>query len=82
MLRELGNNGIGYATFAQVANQQTIRVVPIDGVAPGTGNYPFQRQLFYVYKNPPNPAVKNPAVKAFLGYATSPEGREAMLAGN
>ena len=77
LLRELGNNGIGYATFAQVANQQTIRVVPIDGVAPGSGNYPFQRQLFYVYKNPPNPAVK-----AFLGYATSPEGREAMLAGN
>jgi phosphate transport system substrate-binding protein len=77
LLRELGNNGIGYATFAQVANQQTIRVVPIDGVAPGTGNYPFQRQLFYVYKNPPNPAVK-----AFLGYAVSPEGRQAMLAGN
>jgi phosphate transport system substrate-binding protein len=77
LLRELGNNGIGYATYAQVANQQTVRVVPIDGVSPGTANYPFQRELFYVYKNPPNAAVK-----AFLGYATSPEGREAMLAGN
>ena len=77
LLRELGNNGIGYATYAQVANQQTVRVVPIDGVAPGTANYPFQRQLFYVYKNPPNSAVQ-----AFLGYATSPEGRQAMLAGN
>ncbi|HLO48845.1 MAG TPA: phosphate ABC transporter substrate-binding protein [Kamptonema sp.] len=77
LLRELGNNGIGYATYAQVANQQTVRVIPIDGVAPGTANYPFQRQLFYVYKNPPNPAVQ-----AFLGYATSPEGRQAMLAGN
>jgi phosphate transport system substrate-binding protein len=77
LLRELGNNGIGYATFAQVANQQTVRVVPIDGITPGSGNYPFQRQLFYVYKNPPNPAVK-----AFLGYATSPEGIQAMLAGN
>jgi phosphate transport system substrate-binding protein len=77
LLRELGNNGIGYATYAQVANQQTVRVVPIDGVTPGTPNYPFQRQLFYVYKNPPNPAVQ-----AFLGYATSPEGRQAMLAGN
>jgi phosphate transport system substrate-binding protein len=77
LLRELGNNGIGYATYAQVANQQTVRVVPIDGVAPGSDNYPFQRQLFYVYKNPPNPRVK-----AFLGYAVSPEGRDAMLAGN
>ncbi|OCQ99648.1 porin [Oscillatoriales cyanobacterium USR001] len=77
LLRELGNNGIGYATFAQVANQQTVRVVAIDGVAPGTANYPFQRQLFYAYKNPPNPAVQ-----AFLGYATSPEGRQAMLGGN
>ncbi|WP_449420911.1 substrate-binding domain-containing protein [Phormidium nigroviride] len=77
LLRELGNNGIAYATYAQVANQQTVRVIPIDGVAPGTANYPFQRQLFYVYKNPPNPAVQ-----AFLGYATSAEGRQAMLAGN
>lgn len=77
LLRELGNNGIGYATFAQVANQQTVRVIPIDGVAPGTANYSFQRQLFYVYKNPPSPAVQ-----AFLGYATSPEGKQAMLAGN
>ena len=77
LLRALGNNGIGYATFAQVANQQTVRVVPIDGVAPGTGNYPFQRQLFYVYKSPPSPAVQ-----AFLGYATSPEGKQVMLAGN
>lgn len=77
LLRELGNNGIAYATYAQVANQQTVRVIPIDGVAPGNPNYPFQRQLFYVYKNPPNLAVQ-----AFLGYATSAEGRQAMLAGN
>jgi phosphate transport system substrate-binding protein len=77
LLRELRNNGIGYATFAQVANQQTVRVVAIDGIAPGTANYPFKRDLLYVYKNPPNRAVQ-----AFLGYATSPEGRQAMLAGN
>lgn len=78
LLRELGNNGIGYATYAQVANQQTVRVVPINGEAPpGSANYPFKRQLFYVYKNTPNPRVQ-----AFLGYATSAEGRQAMLAGN
>lgn len=76
LLRELGNNGIGYATYAQVVNQQTVRVVPIDGVNPGTPSYPYQRQLYYVYKNPPTPATQ-----AFLGYATSPQGQQAMLAG-
>lgn len=74
LLRELKNNGIGYATFAQVATQQTVRVVAIDGISPGTVNYPFQRQLFYVYKNPPNSGVK-----AFLGYLSSPEGQQAMF---
>lgn len=77
LLRELKTNGIGYATYAQVANQQTVRVVPIDGIAPGTPNYPFQRQLYYVYKKPPSPAVK-----AFLGYATSTPGRQAAASGN
>ena len=77
LLRALKNNGIGYATYTQVANQQTVRVVPIDSVMPGTTNYPYQRTLFYVYKNPPTPAIQ-----AFTGYATSPQGRQAMFAGN
>ena len=76
LLRELKNNGIGYATFAQVASQQTVRVVAIDGISPGTANYPFQRQLFYVYKNQPNSGVK-----AFLGYVSSPEGQHAINRG-
>ncbi len=76
LIRALGNNGIGYATYAQVANQKTVRVIPIDGIAPGTGNYPYQRQLFYAYKNPPNPGAQ-----AFTAYATSPEGQQAMFAG-
>lgn len=77
LLQALGNNGIGYATFAQVVNQKTVRVVPVDGATPDAGNYPYQRQLYYVYKNPPSQAVKD-----FLGYATSPEGQKAMLAEN
>ncbi|MCL1466315.1 phosphate ABC transporter substrate-binding protein [Argonema galeatum] len=77
LLRALGNNGIGYATYAQVATQQTVRVVAIDGVTPGTANYPYQRTLFYIYKNPPTPAVQ-----AFTGYATSPQGQQAMFVGN
>jgi phosphate transport system substrate-binding protein len=75
LLQALGNNGIGYATFAQVVNQKTVRVVPVDGAGPDAPNYRYQRQLYYAYKNPPSQAVKD-----FLGYATSPEGQKAMLA--
>ena len=77
LLQALGNNGIGYATFAQVVNQKTVRVVPVDGATPEAPNYRYQRQLYYAYKNPPSQAVKD-----FLGYATSDEGKKAMLAGN
>jgi phosphate transport system substrate-binding protein len=60
-----------------VANQQTVRVVPIGGMTPEAANYPLQRILYYAYKTPPNQAVQY-----FLGYATSPEGQQAMLSGN
>jgi phosphate transport system substrate-binding protein len=77
LLQALGDNGIGYATFSQVANQKTVRVVPVNGATPDAGNYPYKRQLYYAYKNPPSQTVKD-----FLGYATSPEGQKAMLAEN
>ncbi len=77
LLQALGNNGIGYATFAQVVNQKTVRVLPVDGATPDAGNYAYKRQLYYAYKNPPTQAVKD-----FLGYATSPDGQKAMLADN
>ena len=77
LIRSLGINGIGYATFAQVQNQSTARVLSIDGVTPSASNYPYTRQLFYVYKNPPSRPVQD-----FLGYATSPQGQQAALIGN
>ncbi|MBV6627993.1 MAG: extracellular solute-binding protein [Rivularia sp. (in: Bacteria)] len=77
LIRVLGNNGIGYATYAQVRNQSTARVLPIDGMTPQSSSYPYTRKLFYVYKNPPNPQVQ-----AFLGYTTSPEGQQAGFFGN
>jgi phosphate transport system substrate-binding protein len=77
LLQALGNNGIGYATFAQVVNQKTVRIVPVDTATPEAPNYRYQRELYYAYKNPPSQAVKD-----FLGYTTSPEGQKAMLAGN
>lgn len=75
MLRELGTDGIGYATYSQVADQQTVRVVPIDGVTPEAPSYPFQRELYYVYKD-----ANDPVVQAFLGYALSPQGQQAIAA--
>jgi phosphate transport system substrate-binding protein len=73
LLQALGADGIGYATFAQVANQSTVRFVAIDGTTPESANYPYQRSLSYAYKNPPSDAVK-----AFLGFATSTEGQQAI----
>ncbi len=74
MLQALGSDGIGYATYAQVANQQTVRTVPIDGLTPEAANYPYQRTLYYVYKEPANESAK-----AFLGYATSPNGQQVII---
>jgi phosphate transport system substrate-binding protein len=73
ILRALGTDGISYATFVQVADQQTVRVVPINGSTPEYPNYPYQRTLYYVYKQPPSPAVQS-----FLGYATSNEGKQLI----
>lgn len=73
LLQKLGTNGIGYATFAQVANQQTVRTVAVDGLTPEAANYPYQRELYYAYQSPPSPQVQ-----AFLGYATSPQGQQII----
>ena len=75
LLQALDKNGISYATYTQVADQRTVRTVPIDGLTPESPQYPFQRTLYYAYRNPPNPAVQ-----AFLGYASSPAGRQAIAA--
>jgi phosphate transport system substrate-binding protein len=73
LLQALGADGIGYATFAQVANQSTVRSVAIDGNMPDMANYPYSRTLSYVYKGQPSDAVK-----AFLGFATSGEGQKLI----
>ncbi|MEM6503735.1 MAG: phosphate ABC transporter substrate-binding protein [Cyanobacteria bacterium P01_C01_bin.89] len=73
MLRALGGDGIGYATSAQVATQQTVRVVPINGKTVFAQDYPLQRVLSYAYRQPPNPAVQS-----FLGFALSQEGQRAV----
>lgn len=73
ILRALGNNGISYATYTQVVNQQTVRVVAIEGLTPEAANYPYQRSLSYVYQEPASLAVQ-----AFLGFAQSPRGQQII----
>jgi phosphate transport system substrate-binding protein len=73
ILNALGKNGISYATYSQVGKQKTVRAVAIDNLTPDAANYPYIRELYYAYKNPPTPQVK-----AFLGFATSPQGQAAI----
>jgi len=70
MLQQLGVDGIGYAAYEQVADQRTVRVLAIDGSTPDADLYPFQRPLFYVFREPADPGVK-----AFLGLALSEDGK-------
>lgn len=77
ILRALGSDGISYATYAQVANQRTVRTVAVDGLTPEAATYPYQRTLYYVYKQPATDAVK-----AFLGYVSSPLGKQIIVTNN
>jgi len=77
LLRALGTSGIGYATYSQAVNQKTVRTVAVDGLTPEAPNYPYQRTLYYVYKQPASPQVQ-----AFLGYVTSDKGKDAIATAN
>jgi phosphate transport system substrate-binding protein len=74
LLRLLRNDGIGYATYAQVVNQRTVRTIAIDGLTPEATNYPYQRTLYYAYQQPASPQVR-----AFLGYTFSPQGKQVVV---
>lgn len=77
ILRVLGLNGISYATYSQIANQKTVRAIAIEGISASEPNYPWQRTLYYVYKEPASEAVK-----AFMGFVASSGGQEAIFRAN
>ncbi|MBM0743882.1 DUF4912 domain-containing protein [Phormidium sp. CLA17] len=68
VIAKLGTDGIGYAIADQVINQPGIRILSLYDTFPDNSKYPFSQPLSYIYKEP-----SSPAVKAFLGYATTPE---------
>jgi phosphate transport system substrate-binding protein len=77
IIRELGNNGISYATVAQVENQSTVRIMPINGTSPTdmaavkNNTYPISRNIFLVTTKQTSPAVKQ-----FIELALSPQGQQ------
>lgn len=66
LVRQLGNDGIGYAIADEVLGRPDVRPVPMDDVLPSDPRYPFSLPVFYVYKGP----QPNEAAQAFLGFAT------------
>jgi phosphate transport system substrate-binding protein len=79
ILRTIGNNGISYATAAQVANQEIVRIVSIEGKSPldldavKSGTYPISRSLFLAVRKQTSPAVKQ-----FVDLALSPQGQQTL----
>ncbi|MEO0456171.1 MAG: DUF4912 domain-containing protein [Cyanobacteria bacterium P01_A01_bin.114] len=69
VIEALGADGIGYAIADQVTDRSDIRILSMHSVPPTDQRYPFSQPLSYVYQGP----QPNPAVQAFLGYATAPE---------
>ncbi|MEO1400754.1 MAG: DUF4912 domain-containing protein [Cyanobacteria bacterium J06635_1] len=69
VVEALGTEGVGYAIADQVTERSDVRILSMHSVMPTDQRYPFSQPLAYVYKGP----EPNPAVQAFLGYATAPE---------
>ena len=79
MLKALENNGIGYTTAAQAVNQQTVRVISIEGVSPTdaaaikAGTYPLSRVVYLVVTQKTSPAVKQ-----FIDLVLSDQGQQTV----
>jgi len=79
VLRVLGNNGIYYTTVSQTVRQDTIRVVPIDGISPENRKaildrtYPIIRDVYLAV-----PKQASPAVKQFVEFALSSDGQRIV----
>ena len=79
ILRDLGDNGISYATVSQLEKQEIVRIMAIDGVnatditAVKEGKYPISRSLFLAVKKSTSPVAKQ-----FIEFALSPQGQQIV----
>jgi phosphate transport system substrate-binding protein len=71
VIRELGADGISYAIVDQVVNQPDVVTLPMHDIPPTDPRYPYSQPRNYVYKGQPNPAIV-----AFLGFATTTLGQD------
>jgi hypothetical protein len=76
-ISQLGDDGISYGLYDQVANKSGVKIVTLYGTPPTAASYPFSQALTYVYKQPASPAVL-----AFLGYATAPDAQQTVASVN
>jgi phosphate transport system substrate-binding protein len=81
LIKELGKDGIGYAIASQALNQAGVKVLSMHKTLPDDPRYPYSQPRNYVYKPGPD-GNPSPAVLAYLGYATSPEGQTAVTDAN
>jgi phosphate transport system substrate-binding protein len=76
VVEKLGKNGISFAVIDLVANNPQVKVIKMHDTLPDDPRYPFSQSLVYVYKG----TEPSEAVKAFLGFATSPDKQTAIEA--
>ncbi len=75
VIKALGKSGLGYAIVSQVTGKNDVRTLSMHDTQPDDPRYPFSQPRDYVYKKDASPAVK-----AFLGFATAPEGQRSVAA--
>ncbi|BAZ10721.1 putative phosphate transport system substrate-binding protein [Calothrix sp. NIES-4071] len=75
LVKQLGNDGIGYVIANQVSKVPGLRVLRLHQTLPDDARYPFSQPLVFAYKKNPNPGVAG-----FLGFATAEPGTTAVEA--
>ena len=73
VIQQLGTDGISFSIADQALDRQDVKIVPMHKTLPTDPRYPFSQPLTYVYRGSPNPAVL-----AFLGFATDASNRQAI----
>ncbi|MDB9524970.1 DUF4912 domain-containing protein [Oscillatoria sp. CS-180] len=73
VIAALENDGIGYAVFSQVEDAENVQILPMHGTLPDDPRYPYSQYRAFIYQE-----EAAPATLAFLGFATSEPGQEAI----
>jgi ABC-type phosphate transport system substrate-binding protein len=75
VIQALGNDGISYAIAPHVLEQDSVKIISMHETLPDDPRYPYSQPRYFVFKD-----TAAPAVAAFLGFMTSPEGAAALAA--